>query len=836
LARRFDSVSFSRPALALVVACLSISSFVSPAMAGVLTKPIDPSQFSSVPFSSRSFWQQPWRAYLDTWPASRMRKGIGINFGVSAGEAPATAKLLASSGFRRARVELGWNVTSFEDPSKLSSANESSARARLLALRDNGIRPLILLNSNEREPTPSKVVTVTLLAGAQAGATSVQLDPSTSGSLVPRRSGFDFDGMAAGVLITSIDATGYATLSRPLPTALTAGVQPARILLQEPFAQPFLDNGEPNPRFERTLAGWLQYVKATTMYVKSVLGTDDFDVEIWNEVTFGARFLWNTAYYTVPPDSGSGDPKQVLLQRTVAFLRDPANGVPRVRIGDGFTNQTQLPAGSTEPVGVTAMDKHPYHSGAFYPSFLTFSGLKPIDALGKPNYALVNGAANDTFVPTFAEYMPEHFLTAFQTETLIRDLSPVTTFGWKNTPHGRYTHPPGGDPPEMWITEYNLPATARDAFIKPAPTADERDHLKAKVALRTLSAYLNKGATQVDLFAAKSSDAWQLIPQRFFDAIRANPKAYPTVDAGPVMRAVGRLAASMEGPDMIGSPRSLTLDRISDTHDNKIFEGNGTAAYPPLYDRDMLAFLPFQADTNRFVVPVYVMTTDLSKVYLPGAPAGTPGRMDLPDEKFELTVGGVDGPNTKVSYTDPITGATVAATITNHTATTVTIQVAATDYPRLLTITDGVDPVPTAVPVPMEDPNQSHSGATDSSAGSPPSGSSSATRPSIGKVRIVRKASASRVFVTVGCGSACNLKVVLRPVAGRSTARNTAVLFDRGLQFRAGPRRVLSLRLSRAATRWLAAHPRAWLRTTVTLREGGRTVAVRKLRLRSIAG
>ena len=70
----------------------------------VLSDPIDPSQQTAMPFGDRSHWLQPWRAYLDTVPASVLRNAVGINFNVDPGQARATARLLARSGFRRARV------------------------------------------------------------------------------------------------------------------------------------------------------------------------------------------------------------------------------------------------------------------------------------------------------------------------------------------------------------------------------------------------------------------------------------------------------------------------------------------------------------------------------------------------------------------------------------------------------------------------------------------------------------------------------------------------------------------------------------------------------------
>lgn len=678
--------------LALTVATILLGTQVS-AFGGVLNTPIEAKQFSSVPYIHRSFWMQPWRSYLDTWPASRMRKGIGINFNVTPAEAQATAKVLAANGFRRARMEIAWNQLSPDNPSQLTARSEKAMRERLLALRANGIRPLILLNANDAEPTPTKTVPIQLAAAAPAGARQVLLTLASRTAVVPGRSGFDFDGMAAGVLITSVAATGLAQLSRPLPTALAAGTQNLRILEQEPFALPLLSNGSPNPRFERTLAGWLRYVKTTTSYVKSVLGTDDFDVEIWNELTFGSRFLVNSFYYNPVPEAGQGNSLNTLdaiLRRTVAFLRNPDNGVSHVRIGDGFANQTNVPGGADMPAGLTAIDKHPYSTGYTYPKEQTFTGQTPVDANGVPNFkVLPDSTRKDSFVPSFREHMPEQLLTAFKTETLIRDLSPVINAGFKGSPHGRNAAPPGGGPPpEMWLTEYNYPMSALDPDVTPAMTSDEHAFMHTKVALRTYSAYLNKGATQVDMYAAKGGENLQMIPTGFFDEIKRNPTRVPS-DPGETLRSVGRLASSMSGPATISNQRSLTLDRVADTHDHSQFAGNGTNSYPPLYNRNMLAFLPFQADDNRFVVPVYVMTVDVSHNYLPGTPAGTPGRLQLPDETYSLTIGGVKGQTATAAYIDPITGQDKSVTITGRTDTTVTVSLAATDYPRILTLTDG---------------------------------------------------------------------------------------------------------------------------------------------------
>src|SRR5205823_6491647 len=121
-----------------------------------------------------------------------------------------------------------------------------------------------------------------------------------------------------------------ATLSRPLPAAFTAGAHPAATLRYEPFDKPQLPDGSPNPRFERTLSGWLDYVATVTHVVRDVLGSDDFDVEVWNELGFGSAFLNLGAYYNPLPDVATGSPDAAILARTVAWLRDPGNGVSDV--------------------------------------------------------------------------------------------------------------------------------------------------------------------------------------------------------------------------------------------------------------------------------------------------------------------------------------------------------------------------------------------------------------------------------------------------------------------------------------------------------------------------
>ncbi len=155
------------------------------------------------------------------------------------------------------------------------------------------------------------------------------------------------------------------------------------------------------------------------------------------------------------------------------------------------------------------------------------------------------------------------------------------------------------------------------------------------------------------------------------------------------MTAVKNFVSYFHGPNTIGKPRSLSLDAIAD-QDNAIqFAGDGTAAHPPLYNRDVVGFFPFQVNNNKFVIPTYVMTRDMATNYNPSAPRTDLARYDLPPEAFRLTVGGLNAAKLTATATDPITGASVPVTIVTRTGDTAILQLNLTDYPRMLVLQDG---------------------------------------------------------------------------------------------------------------------------------------------------
>lgn len=667
----------------------------SQASGGTLRNPIDQRQQTALAFGERSHWLQPWRAYLDTPPATRLRDAIGIQFNVEPAEAAPTARLIARSGFRRARIEVGWDSVSDGEPARLSDPGR--LRTYLEALRGNGIRPLLLLNAHHGAPGPTVRLTARLTRAARRGDREVRLDRATARAVAPGRTGLDApEGKAADVLFTAIRPNGTAVLSKPLPRDLDAGGHPASTLRYEPFGPPRRRDGRRNPVFERTLAGWLEYVRVVTVEARSILGSDAFDVEVWNELGFGSDFLFQERYYDPPRETGKGDVTREILHRTVSFLRDPANALPDVGIGNGFANQRPWDAGSTSPRGLTAIGKHPYYLIRRFPDDSVFDGDAPLDARGRPDFTRERAGDGkprhrDRFVPRYDAFFPEYILTGIQTEHLIRDISPITTevYGVR---HGRRTHPPGGRPPAVWVTETNLDPSGADPS-RPGMTGRgpiggltprDVEHLHAKAALRYLTAFVNKGVSALYLFGAKGENL-ALIQPAFFEQLRAAPGRQPGDEAsGETMQAVGRLARELARAEERVRPRPLRLLSISDDHGHQQFGGDGTPAHPPLRDRDAVAFFPFQLRDGEYLAATYVMTRNLAKLYRREARESDVSRFDLPEAPFRLAIGGLGRGRVRVSASDPLTGDSVRARVVSRSRRRVVVELPLTDSPRLL--------------------------------------------------------------------------------------------------------------------------------------------------------
>jgi hypothetical protein len=219
----------------------------------------------------------------------------------------------------------------------------------------------------------------------------------------------------------------------------------------------------------------------------------------------------------------------------------------------------------------------------------------------------------------------------------------------------------------------------------------DRRHFETKAVLRFLSAWVGKGATQIDFFAACCSGDLSLVDPNFWTAATQSHSYPGLAAAGETMLAVRRFLDTMSGAQDLTQTQPLSLDSISDYAGAAQFTGDGSANYPTLYNRDAVGFFPFQVTTHKWVIPTYVMTRDLATLYKPSAPDTDVTRQDMPQQVYRFTLGGVNPATLTASATDPLTGNSVPVKITgrNATAGTASLEMPLTDSPRMLTLQDG---------------------------------------------------------------------------------------------------------------------------------------------------
>jgi hypothetical protein len=637
----------------------------APALAGEanLANPYAHAAFL-LPWGFRSHWFDAWRSSFETVPASTFVDGLGMNLNLR-GQSPALVlRMLGSRGIRHARLEIGWrNVTWNED----GFTNVLELADQLRACKAHGIRPLILLNANHVLPCPVQTVTRTVAAAAGAGATTLTLDVTTG--LVVGRSGLMKD-VLADILVTAVSG-GTVTLSRPLPIAVPAG---ASLTFSTLKYRPFSVPGSAD--YYETMAGWLRYVDLVRRGVTDALGTaaaadKGFDLEIWNELTFGSAFLSINNYYAgAPYRFDEGAITRDLVAATAALVAADPAGYAGVAVSDGFASTTPWQAAATTPARVGALSKHPYPPRLQFPADEQ-KHVVGINALGQ----------SATYSPTYAARFPEYHLTGIQTETALRDMGPITNLVG-GAAHGRNARPSGRV--DVWVTEVNLAPVWMDPWIG----RDAALALKAKTSARFAAFFLHKGARRVYFYGATGAhsnpdpsvagdrDVGMVLDA--FLAHAAQPGAtYPADDAAdtsPALAVLGRMVAQFS----IGLDRGLTTTRplsvasISDVHNHAQFAGDGTAAHPPLYDREVLAILPFQVNARRFVIPYYVVTRDVLRALAP--------------EEFTVKIDGLRGAGATVTAYDPIRDTAVPVAVVAASQSSLTVRVTATDSPCLLTV------------------------------------------------------------------------------------------------------------------------------------------------------
>ena len=180
----------------------------------------------------------------------------------------------------------------------------------------------------------------------------------------------------------------------------------------------------------------MKYVAAIGATARGALGTTGqpnagFDVEVWNEMSFGSNFLDINNYYDQKftfsqpftyqktrattglrpgaPTTFTCQGVESILPMTADYFGNPANGFPGVKVINGFSNQVPWDSGSSLWPGVTGFSRHFYTGGwtdcspatpLYYNYKATVNAVGGIDGqqVGGDWQSIMPGTA---FTPTF---------------------------------------------------------------------------------------------------------------------------------------------------------------------------------------------------------------------------------------------------------------------------------------------------------------------------------------------------------------------------------------------------------------------------------------------------
>jgi hypothetical protein len=596
----------------------------------------DPLQLDC-PWPMMSHYKQPWRGYLETRSGFDFLNGIGVNLHLPADTDELAIRLLAETGFKTFRIEIGWGEMNWEE-TQLN--NEARMRRRLELCARYRIRPTLLINAHQGVPCPLKFFERRLLADAPKGAKTLRLDNVKD--LVTGRSGVNglSDYWAAEGLVTAINTeAGEVTLSQPLPEDLKAGGLPMATLKYAPL------HPVGTAEFDETAGGWVKHALHLCRLAEEA-GVKDYDLEIWNELTFGTHFLNINDYYdkaapkitaSQPDFLHAGGRCWELARRTTHAVKE---ALPRVRIIWGFSNTTFFHCPISQlPPGTDGQSYHPYGTGT-----RVFKGAQE-----RKDQAPLEG-----FVPAYEVRLMEGWAPTFiQTECPIRHLRPDVRLATKAPGANRCYHymtEHGVLPPECGITD------AAGAW-----------QLKALCATRSFCFWLNKGLDALHYFVAYEDKATS------FGLLPTNLKQLPAAArfedvATPPMRAVRNLTRAFEGSVPLTRTDALVVEVTSLGPQSKVFEGDAT--HPPLWHREVLVVLPFQVNPRKHAAAVYVMTRDAVKSFAP--------------ETFRLKFGGVKG--NRVEAIEVLSGLAVAIQVKTLSAESVEVTLPVSDRPVIITL------------------------------------------------------------------------------------------------------------------------------------------------------
>ena len=577
--------------------------------------------------------------------------------------------MFAAAGFQQVRVSLLWGAAPYSDPSSFPAdySTNSSTASFIQAAQAAGLRPLVLLQAFDQGPCPNQLVEFTAVNAISASDTTITL--SGSSGLVVDYSGLT--GWVTGVtdntinyvssadvmcatLVTAIDGN-QVTLSKPVGVDIPAG---ATLLMHTLLYKPW---GEPGTTdYTATMDGWLSYLGSVSQFMQTTLGTTGaadlgFDIEIWNETSFGSDFLDINNYYSsaiVPETYTNGIPAvipDILAQSSAYILANPTL-FAGVGVTDGFASVSPVQASSSEPAAITALSKHPYPSPTSYPA--SDPGYGGLDATG----------AATSFIPTYTIYTHEYFSTAINPFTLARDIATETNdFG--GVAHGQDARTVNGvvAPVAVWMTEIGT-ATANEGVTDASAIA----MLTAKGTLRALVFNLGIGVERVYIYEG-IGDTTNLA------MVSTSAPTTPTLVLNALQAALAFMAGGVSG-DQAGTlvALSYTVSFAAGGSGATLWTGGGTTGTPD-----------FDQPTDYVLIPVQVTPKRIALLHWFSA-------LDMRDEMaatmITLVVAGIGSAAATVTAYDPINAASVAATVTAQTGGKLTISTTATDRPFILVV------------------------------------------------------------------------------------------------------------------------------------------------------
>lgn len=604
----------------------------------LLAAPVEPYVDAAqleVPWPAHSHLRQPYRAYLETRPGTLLQTGVGVNYNVRDND-PLAVRLLREAGVRTMRIEIGWGGLTWDET---GFSDEARLRRLLSLCAEHGVRPLILLNAHHGVPCPTQFRQATLAAPAAAGDRAVRL--TDVAGLEPGRSGLSnlTDYWAGECLITAVEGD-HCTLARPLPKDLAAGDE---VLVATLKYLPLHPVG--HAEFERTAAGWERYARLAARLVREA-GIDSFDVEIWNELSFGSRFTSVAHYYEPSTFEFTADflrpggQAWELARRTVTAVRDEA---PAARLIWGFSNTTFYHCPIAElPPGIAGQSYHPYGTGT---RRLPAEEAHP----DRPELCL------DGRCPELELRLPEgwaHLL--FKTESLMRLLNPTA----------RQSRPPGATEFAHLMTEHGvLPA---ECGVTDAEAAWD---LKARSLLRAYPFWLNKGIDAVYWYCAGGDEpgGFGLLPTNL---ARLPADAEFGAVATPPLRLLRRLTEAFAVAEPLAATTPLEVGFVLLDPPRWVFPPDG--GHAGLRQDEAVAVLPFQLTAERYLIVAYEMTCDIT-----AEPVETRYRLRLERPGWPMGI----------RYRDPMTGRAVQLAVVEQGDGRLTVELPLTATPRLLEVT-----------------------------------------------------------------------------------------------------------------------------------------------------